>query len=256
VPALLLRPEGTPRGGVLYCHAHGHRFEVGKDELTVGRPALQSPPFGDALAARGWAALAIDHWGFGERQLPSERALVKRALWQGETLWGWRVHDTLAALDWLRAQPGFASLPVVTLGISMGSTMAIWAAALDERIAGCVDLCCAAEYGALLDSGGFDGHGEYFFVPGLLREFTLAEICALIAPRPHLSLAGRADPLTPPAGLASLDRDLSSAYAALGASGAWQQGVEDGGHAETATMREAVLRWLDAFDIHPQGDPP
>ena len=246
VPALLLNAQSsTPRGVVLYCHAHGNRFDVGKDELLVGRPALQSPPYGEVLAARGWAVLAIDHWGFGERQAPTERALVKRALWQGETLWGWRVHDTLAALDWLRALPGFETLPVVTLGLSMGSTMALWAAALDDRIAGCIDLCCAAEYDALLHSGGFDGHGEYFFIPGLLREFTLAEISALIAPRPHLSLAGRADPLTPPEGLASLDRALRQAYAACGAADGWRQVVEDGGHAETPTMRAQVLAWLD-----------
>jgi dienelactone hydrolase len=254
VPALLVRPrDRAPRGVVLYCHAHGGRFEIGKDELITGRPALQSPPYGEALAARGWAALAIDHAGFGERQRPSERSLVKRTLWEGATLWGWRAHDTLAALDWLRMQPGWDRLPVVTLGISMGSTMALWAAALDERIAGCVDLCCAAEYDALLASGGFDGHGEYFFVPGLLREFTLGEIAALIAPRPHLSLAGRADPLTPPAGLTSLDRTLREVYAAIGAPSAWQQHVEDGGHAETAAMRAAVLTWLDRFT--PEGDP-
>jgi dienelactone hydrolase len=248
VPALLLRPRETvPRGVVLYCHAHGNRFETGKDELLVGRPALQSPPYGEALTARGWAVLAIDHWGFGERREPSERALVKRLLWQGATLWGWRVHDALTALDWLRAQAGFERLPVVTLGLSMGSTMALWSAALDERIAGCVDLCCAAEYDALLDSGGFDLHGEYFFIPGLLREFTLAEIAALIAPRPHLSLAGRADPLTPPAGLALLDSRLRDAYAQLGAADAWQQCVEVGGHAETPTMRRQVLSWLDTL---------
>ena len=247
VPALLLRPRDgiALRGVVLYCHAHGNRFETGKDELLVGRPALQSPPYGAALTARGWAALAIDHWGFGERREPSERALVKRLLWQGATLWGWRVHDSLAALEWLRAQPGFERLPVVALGLSMGSTMALWAAALEPTIAGCIELCCAAEYQALLDSGGFDAHGEYFFVPGLVQEFRLAEIAALIAPRPHLSLAGRADPLTPPAGLAALDRDLRQAYAALGAAQAWQQTVEDGGHAETPTMRAQVLDWLD-----------
>lgn len=246
VPALLLRPRGaTPRGVALYCHAHGHRFEVGKDELLNGRPALQTPPYGRLLAARGWAVLAIDHWGFGERQSPSERALVKRLLWQGDTLWGWRVHDTLAALDWLRAQPGFEALPVVTLGLSMGSTMALWAAALDERIAGCIELCGAAEYDALLQSGGFDGHSEYFFVPGLLREFTLAEIAALIAPRPHLSCAGRDDPLTPPAGLASLDARLRAAYAALGAAANWRQFVEPAGHAETPAMRAQVLAWLE-----------
>jgi dienelactone hydrolase len=248
VPALLVRPRsnGVPlRGVVLYCHAHGHRFDIGKEELLVGRPALQSPPYGRALMDRGWAALAIDHWGFGERQEPSERALVKRLLWQGHTLWGWRVHDTLAALDWLRAQPEFAALPVVTLGLSMGSTMALWAAALDERIAGCIELCCAAEYDALLQTGGYDGHGEYFFVPGLARDFTLAEITALIAPRPHLSGAGRDDPLTPPAGLASLDDTLRRAYAALGAADAWRQLVEDVGHNETPTMRSTALEWLD-----------
>jgi alpha-beta hydrolase superfamily lysophospholipase len=248
VPALLLRPRGiTLRGVVLYCHAHGNRFDTGKDELLIGRPALQSPPYGEALTARGWAVLAIDHWGFGERREPSERALVKRLLWQGATLWGWRVHDTLAALDWLRAQAGFETLPVVTLGLSMGSTMALWSAALDTRIAGCIDLCCAAEYEALLDSGGFDLHGDYFFVPGLLNEFTLAEIAALIAPRPHLSLAGCTDPLTPPAGLASLDRGLRDVYTQLDAADAWRQQVEDGGHAETPTMRRQVLSWLDTL---------
>lgn len=249
VPALLLRPPaGVPlRGLVLYSHAHGRRFELGADELRVGRPALQSPPYGPVLAARGWAALAIDHRGFGARRGPGEPALVKHALWQGRTLWGLRVRDTLAALDWLRAQPGLAALPVVALGLSMGSTMALWAAALDERIAACAELCCAAEYDALLASGGYDGHGEYFFVPGLLREFTLGEICALIAPRPHLSLAGRADPLTPPAGLEALDRSQRAAYAALGAPEAWQQHLEEGGHAETAAMRARVLRWLDAL---------
>jgi dienelactone hydrolase len=256
VPALLLRPvDRAPRGVMLYCHAHGGRFELGGDELLQGRAALQRP-YGPELAARGWAALAIDHAGFGERREPSERALVKRTLWAGETLWGWRVHDTLAALDWLQAsQPDLAALPVVTLGLSMGSTMAIWAAALDDRIDGCIDLCCAAEYDALLASGGFEGHGEYFFVPRLLSEgFTLAEICALIAPRPHLSLAGRGDPLTPPAGLTSLDAALRQAYAACGAASAWRQIVEDGGHAETATMRAAVLTWLERFT--PGGEPP
>jgi dienelactone hydrolase len=247
VPALFVKPRNgkPPRGVVLYCHAHGSRFDIGKEELLVGRPALQSPPYGRALIERGWAALAIDHWGFGERQQPSERQLVKRLLWQGDTLWGWRVHDTLAALDWLRAQPGLETLPVVTLGLSMGSTMALWAAALDERIAGCIELCCAAEYDALLASGGYDGHGEYFFVPGLARDFTLAEICALIAPRPHLSCAGRGDPLTPPDGLASIDEALRRAYDRLGAAQQWEQVVEPCGHTETPAMRERALAWLE-----------
>jgi len=245
VPALLLRPlDAPPRGLVLYCHAHGNRFAMGKDELLLGRPALSSPPYGEVLPAMGYAVLAIDHWCFGERSHSSERAMVKRLLWQGSTLWGYRVHDSLAALDWALTQPGLAEVPVTALGLSMGSTMAVWCAALDERIAGCIDLCCLAEFDALLDDGGFDLHGEYLFVPGLAREFSAAEISALIAPRPHLSCLGRDDPLTPPRGAAVIDQAMRHVYGTFNATDHWRQRVFDGGHQETPAMRAAVLATL------------
>ena len=245
VPALLLRPlDAPPRGLVLYCHAHGNRFAMGKDELLLGRPALSSPPYGEVLPAMGYAVLAIDHWCFGERSHSSERAMVKRLLWQGSTLWGYRVHDSLTALDWALAQPGLANLPVTALGLSMGSTMAVWCAALNERITQCIDLCCLAEYEALLANGNFDLHGEYFFVPGLCAEFTAAEISALIAPRAHLSCFGRDDPLTPPTGARMIDESMQQAYAALKAPENWRQIAFDCGHQETAAMRTHVLNRL------------
>ena len=245
VPALLLHPlHEPPRGIVLYCHAHGNRFEMGKNELLKGRPALQSPPYGEVLPAMGYAVLAIDHWCFGERAASTERATVKRLLWEGKTLWGYRVHDTLVALEWLRLQAGFANLPVTALGLSMGSAMAIWAAALDPIITACIDLCCLAEFDALLANGSFDLHGEYFFVPGLLAEFSAAEISALIAPRRHLSMVGLADPLTPLAGVASVDAEMVETYRALGNANGWTQYRSPVGHVETAEMRNLVLRQL------------
>lgn len=245
VPALLLHPlHAPPRGIVLYCHAHGNRYAMGKDEVLKGRPAIQSPPYGEVLPAMGYAVLAIDHWCFGERARNSERAMVKRLLWEGKTLWGYRVHDSLVALEWLRLQAGFAKLPVTTLGLSMGSTMAIWAAALDPTIAACIDLCCLAEYDALLETGGFDLHGEYFFVPGLTSEFSAAEISALIAPRRHLSCAGRDDPLTPPKGIAAVDTAMKQAYLALSQEGNWQHAVFPCGHQETPAMRRQVIDFL------------
>ena len=248
VPALLLLPPNlAPRGLVLYGHAHGNRFDVGKDELLQGRPALQRPPYGEVLPALGWAVLAIDHWCFGDRAHHAERALVKRLLWQGETLWGWRVHDALASLDWLHAQARFEALPTVALGLSMGSTMAIWTAALDARIDACFEMCCLAEFDALLASGVHDLHGEYFFVPGLAREFGAAEIAALIAPRLHISMVGQRDPLTPAAGVAAVDSALRSAYSELNAARAWQQHVEDVGHQETSAMRKLVVSALSAL---------
>lgn len=248
VPALLLLPvDRAPRALMLYCHAHGNRFEVGKDELLVGRPALQSPPYGELLPALGWAVLAIDHWCFGERAQHAERALVKQLLWEGSSLWGYRVHDSLSALDWLHAQTRFAGLPSVAMGLSMGSAMAVWTAALCPAIDACIDLCGLAEFDALLATGGHDLHGEYFFVPGLKRDFSAAEIAALIAPRPHLSLVGRDDPLTPAKGVRAVDAALRDAYAALGQPGAWRQQSFDVGHQETASMRALVLQKLEAL---------
>lgn len=245
VPALLLRPlHQAPRGLVLYCHAHGHHFATGKNELLLGRPALQAPPYGDVLPALGYAVLAIDHWCFGERSKNSESATVKRLLWEGKTLWGYRVHDSLVALQWLRNRAEFKNLPVATLGLSMGSTMAVWAAALEPDISACIDLCCLSDYNALLADGSFDLHGEYFFVPGLLSDFSAAEISALIAPRPHLSLAGKLDPLTPSSGTARIDTDLKAAYASLGHSENWRQELHDCGHQETAAMRLQVREFL------------
>jgi len=220
---------------------------MGKDELLRGRPALSAPPYGGLLPSMGFAVLAIDHWCFGERAHWSERALVKRLLWEGCSLWGYRVHDTLAALAWLRLQTRFAALPCVAMGLSMGSTMAIWAAALEPSIDLCIDLCCLAEFDELVRSGQHDLHGEYFFVPGLRREFSAAEIAGLIAPRPHLSLVGRHDPLTPSAGVASIDRDLRRAYALWNAADAWRQEVFDVGHEESSQMRERVLAALESL---------
>jgi len=244
VPMLLVVPA-APRAVVLYGHAHGHHFAVGKDELLDGRPSLASPPYGEALARLGVAALAIDHRGFGERAATSERLLNKRLLWHGGTLWGMRIADTLLAFDWLRADPRFDALPVMTLGMSMGGTMAWWTAALEPGIAACADLCSLAEFADLTATGADDLHAEYYFVPALRKHFSAAAINALIAPRPHLSCVGADDPLTPPAGVASVDRALCAAYAQAGAPIAWRQRIFPGAHRESPAMRADVLQFID-----------
>ena len=134
-------------------------------------------------------------------------------LWRGQVLWGMMVYDSLRAIDYLVAREDVDAGRVATLGLSMGSTMAWWVAALDERVRVCVDLCCLTDFEALIETRGLDGHGIYYYVPGLLKQFTTAQINALIAPRAHLSLAGNHDRLTPPAGLDRIDAELRRVYA-------------------------------------------
>jgi dienelactone hydrolase len=244
-PALLVRPHATLRGVVLYHHAHGHRPAIGKAELTGGRPMLRDPPYAVELAQRGFAALAIDHRGFGERSDVPERMLVKRGLWEGVPLWGRRLADAVAAAAWLRGQREFAGLPLMAMGFSMGGSLAWWSAALDPAIDAVVDACCLAEFAALLDDGSYDLHAEYYFVPGLLRAFDAATINAMILPRPHLSIVGRDDPLTPRAGVRSIDAAMCAIAERNGCPSAWRQSVHACAHGETPAMRAEILRFVE-----------
>ncbi len=100
------------------------------------------------------------------------------------------------------------------------------------------------DFHTLIEQRGLDGHGIYYYVPGLLKHFSTAAIQKLICPRPHLSLAGDLDPLTPPAGLAAIDREVSEEYRARGAASAWRLERYPVGHVETAAMRQKVLAFL------------
>jgi acetyl esterase/lipase len=249
VPALLARPARAsgPVPAILFNHSHGGGYDIGKRELVEGRSYLQPVPYAKELTAQGYAALAIDHWCFGERSHTSEADTFKAMLWQGRVLWGMMVYDSLRALDWLAARPGVDARRLGTLGISMGSTMAWWLAALDERVAVTVDICCLTDFHTLLAEKGLRLHGLYYYVPGLLKYFTTADINALVAPRAHLALAGLRDPLTPVEGLDLVEQELNRVYAEAGHAERWSLLRYDVGHQETAEGRREILAFLRRF---------
>ncbi len=157
------------------------------------------------------------------------------------------VYDSLRAVDYLADRPDIDTRRIGTLGISMGSTMAWWVAALDTRIRACVDLCCLTDFQALIDEQGLDCHGIYYYVPSLLKQFTTAKINALIAPRAHLGLAGNYDRLTPPRGLDRIDQELQSIYEAHQAADAWQLKRYEIDHFETVQMRSEIMFFLNQW---------
>ena len=195
VPAYFVKPKNCEPAVpcMLYNHAHGGDYKLGKDELLVGRDILQEPPYAEALTSNGYAALCIDTWSFGERRGRTESEVFKEMLWKGRVLWGMMVYDSLRALDYLVSRSDVDGKRIGTIGISMGGTMAWWTAALDARIKVCVGLCSLTDFQALIEARGLDGHGIYYYVPSLLKHFTTAKINALVAPRSHLSLAGNYD---------------------------------------------------------------
>jgi dienelactone hydrolase len=205
---------------------------------------IQMPPYAELLTSLGYCAPCLDTWVFGERATRTELDTFKDMLWKGQVLWGMMVFDSVKGVDYLLARPEVDPQRLGTLGLSMGSTMAWWVAALDPRIQLCVDICCMTDFDALVAAGGLGGHGIYYYVPALRKHFTTSQINALIAPRPHLSLAGNLDALTPAEGLDRIDRDMKRVYASLGKPENWRLFRQDVGHMETPEMRALITDWL------------
>lgn len=257
VRGFLTRPVGKgPFPAVLYCHAHGNRYEMGANELVDGRPSL-SAPFGPELAKAGYAALAIDMPTFGERQTPGESAVSKELLWHGRTLMGEMLSDHLAAFDWLRGREDVDPAGIVALGLSMGATHAFFLGALEPRLAAVVHLCAFADWATLVEIGAHDLHGHYMTIPGLLAKTSVGQIAGMVAPRPQLVCVGERDPLTPPI---AIDRALAETRAAYSAKGAADRLVvlrsPETGHVETPAMRAAVMAFLARLAYSRKRTPP
>ena len=247
-PAWFAAPKGASgrRPTVLFNHSHGGGYQIGKTEFLEGREYMGKPPYAEFLTSLGYNALCFDAWIFGERATRTELDFFKEKLWQGRVLWGMMVYDSLKAVDYLTTRADVDSHRLATVGMSMGSSAAQWAGALDPRLKVVVDICCLTDWHTLVEVGGLRHHGIYYYVPDLLNHFTAAQMNALIAPRAHLSLAGNQDQLTPLAGLDKIERELNDIYASAGSPENWKLLRYDVGHQETPQMREQIRQWLVA----------
>jgi hypothetical protein len=250
VPAYLLVPDErkAKAPGLVYIHAHGGTYELGKEELLRGRDKL--PAYAPVCAEKGIVALAIDSWCFSERKHAAdgrqgEHDAFKEMLWRGRVLWGMMMYDEVQAASYLAGRAEVDPARIGAFGISMGSTKAWWLAALDERVKLCIDLCCLTDYEELIKTGNLKGHGMYYYVPRLLKHFQAHEINELIVPRPHLSLNGRNDRLTPPAGVKRIRDHLLPLYRRYGREQDCRIELFDCGHEETPEMRKLVDEWLE-----------
>jgi cephalosporin-C deacetylase-like acetyl esterase len=247
VPGILLVPDKIKAKApcMLYCHAHFGTYEIGKDELLNGRAVM--PAYAPVYAEKGILTLAIDSWCFGERKGNGEMDTFKRMLWEGHTLFGMMLYDEMKALDYLLSRPEADVSRVGVFGLSMGATKAWWLSALDTRITTCLDLCCMTDFHELIKTKNLKGHGIYYYVPSLLKYFDTSTINALIVPRPHVSLNGRLDDLTPPAGVEKVRNYLLPLYKRHGKAEDCRIELFDCPHEELPEMRKIVLGWLDKY---------
>lgn len=259
VPVTILSQTGDTYPLPVFMHLAGStsgvhlgwgeaRIPIDHQRLSIGADmALQA-------VNRGYLAVCIEQIGFGERlerDLPkpsSDRTIdtAIHAALLGKTLMGLKAMDVSAVIDWLvAAAPSPIDVDRLYLfGHSSGGTAAIFATALDERIAGVLASGCVRRLSEIVSTRG-NSNGEYL-LPGFLDAFEIDDVVALAAPRPFVALSGQNDHIFPHNGVVRVVEGAKSAYAALNAADRLRAIRAPAGHQYYA--EESWAAWQETID--------
>jgi dienelactone hydrolase len=271
VPALVARPErATGRlPAVVALHGLGGSKEGMRSWL-------------EALAGRGYLALALDARWHGERGPGLQDAMIRAyRSRRGHPYVFDTVGDLFRTLDYLQSRPDVAGDRIGMMGISMGGQQTWITAALDPRVKAAVPIIGVNSFGwtvehdqwrarsGLLprvyeavraDLGEPEVNARVYraawdrLTPGLMDRFDGPRLLPLIAPRPLLALNGETDPLVPIAAARLAAESAGRAYAAAGVPDRFRFEVAAGvGHTVTPEQRRRALDWFDRW-LKPAGD--
>ncbi|UQZ35806.1 dienelactone hydrolase [Paenibacillus sp. PK3_47] len=258
VPA---QPAASPRPAVLAIHGHGY----GSREITglmpdgsdrEDEPGLHKD-FAVSLVKQGFVVAAPELLGFGDRRLQEDLAsgepgrnscfrLSSALLMAGQTMAGYRIYETMRALDYLQSREEVHGGRIGIMGISGGGLVAGFTAALDERIA------CAVVSGyanTFADSILTRNHCLDNYIPGILLESEMPDLLGLIAPRGLFLESGDADHLFGPEGARKALARLQLIYSAAGSGGNVEADFFTGGHEIHGDPAFAWLRQQLGADV-------
>jgi hypothetical protein len=166
------RTGSPPYPAVVSIHGHGGSRYVVYDRSNVYKG------FASELADSGYVTIAAD---VGQHEVYEP----------GRTLMGERLWDVMRCIDYLLSMREVDRTAVGCAGLSLGGEMAMWLAAMDERISACV----SAGFLTVMDQMEHN-HCMCWKFDGLRELVDFADIYSLIAPRPLLCQNGLLEPPT------------------------------------------------------------
>ena len=264
--AVINRPLGTaPPGGypgLLCWHGHG-RFGkdavMGSESTTAIRDYVSETglDYGLRMARRGYVTFGIDWMGQGDRndaRKPNNRPLVDgdwcnayylHATLLGQTVLGLNLTHGQRLLDFVVGLDFVDARRIGVMGESYGGTLAVWTTLLDERIAATEVICYSDSFAdfALRDLNYCGSQ----ITPGLFTLVDVADLHALIAPRPLLTdIAVFDECFRLESATACVDR-VEAIYAAAGATDTFSRQLFDHGHGwQDRASHEFFARHLGA----------
>lgn len=178
LPAYVMYPperQGTLPGLLVYP---GH----GTIAQTVGIENSAHHANALALAQAGYITITVEGRGFGELGQTDHLILDNTARLMGRTWLAMVIEDGMRALDYLQSRPDIRPGAFGVTGLGLGSGLALYTAALDERI---IAVVIENYLGGGIDPLVVHGH-NCDFVPGLWRYARMDDIARLVVPRPML----------------------------------------------------------------------
>ncbi|MGV8093453.1 MAG: alpha/beta fold hydrolase [Mangrovibacterium sp.] len=246
----LYYPAGTPEGKKLPVVIWLHGFHYPLGYMWVYRSDLH-PVL--ALVKAGYAVLAYDQTGFGTRWNEAEHFYDRFPHW---SRMGKMIEDLHAAVDVLQKDSLIDAGHISVYGFTMGGTLGLYAAALDERISGVVAICGFTPMRTDMPDKGMSGMTRYSHLYGLIPRLGLFagnesqlpydfdDLIALIAPRPVLIVQPQKDRDADPKEVRAALSRAQKVYTFSGAEKKLElQEPDDYGRLTNATQ-DRIIQWI------------
>lgn len=251
VPCYVLTPHNAsaPLRPVIALHGHGsggaaHLLGLTRSEATHAQEIeyikAHNYTYAHQLACHGFMVFAPEQRGFGERMEPdpgmtfgaemsrsSCRSLAFNALMMGKTVLGMRVWDVMRTLDYMASRPEAMVDGVGCVGLSGGGTTTLYASMMEPRITVAV---LSGAFSSFRSSIMSTIHCDCNYIPGILQVAEMADLAALIAPRPLLIEAGTEDPIFPVDAVRAASEQVARVYSLLGVPDRFDVDIFEGGH--------------------------
>ncbi len=267
VRATMLVPNGTgPFPAALLLHDHGAKFDIGKeklirpwyDEARLASAQAWSTRFfsdrfpGNVLAQRGYAVLAVDVLGWGDRSgltYEAQQGLASNFFNLGASLSGLMAREDVRAAAMLATLPEVDSRRIAAVGFSMGAYRSWQVAALSPHISAAISVCWMTTLKEMMVVGNNTLRGQsalFMLHPGLYSYLDIPDVASIAAPKPSLFFNGELDTLFPPAGVNAAYEKMRRVWRSQHAHDRLVTRLWPGvGHSFFDQMQDEAFSWLD-----------
>jgi dienelactone hydrolase len=249
VNTAFLKKDRLPVVIFLHGYAHATGFVQGNTDFRV-------QDFFEGFVYRGFVVFAFDLIGFGTRIEEGTRFYERYPHW---SKMGKMVVDIRAAVEALSNLDLIDPDRIFVVGYSLGGTLALYAAALDDRVAGVASVCGVTPM-RLPQDRGQEGLRGYSHLHGLMPRlgffvghekhlpYDFDELLACIAPRPMLVVAPTWDQDACLDEVESCVRHGREVYGLCGAAQNLELYTPDDYNRFSPKVQERVLNWVETLN--------